>query len=52
MEGRGAGMIDESAEEFSTLESIQRRVLWLAVRRDLVRAEADSRADPDRNAFV
>ena len=25
-------MIDESAEEFSTLESIQRRVLWLAVR--------------------
>ena len=25
-------MIDESAEEFSTLESIQRRVLWIAVR--------------------
>ena len=25
-------MIDASAEEFSTLESIQRRVLWLAVR--------------------
>ncbi len=25
-------MIDESAEEFTTLEAIQRRVLWLAVR--------------------
>ena len=32
VDGAGVGMIDASAEEFSTLESIQRRVLWLAVR--------------------